>query len=151
MDLKSTMLLIGLAIVFACSPEQPVADEDELDIILRSPINTDGSIDSTNLAIIEFETLVYEFDTISQGEKVDYSFLFKNVGKADLLISDVQSSCGCTITNYEKGPLQAGQESKIDFTFDSTDKEGIQDKSITVYANTYPNRTILKFKGFVIK
>jgi len=151
MDLKSTILLIGLAIVFACYPEQPKAEEDELDIILRSPIKTDGSIDSTNLAIIEFETLVYEFDTISQGEKVDYSFMFKNVGKADLLISDVQSSCGCTITNFEKEPIQTGQESTIDFTFDSKDKSGIQDKSITVYANTYPNRTILKFKGFVIK
>ena len=151
MDLKSTILLSSLAVIFACSPEQSTAVEDELDIFLRSPIKADGSIDSTNLAIIEFESLVYEFDTINQGEKVDYSFTFKNVGKADLLISDVQSSCGCTITNFEKGALKAGQESKIDFTFDSTDKEGIQDKSITVYANTYPNRTILKFKGFVIK
>jgi hypothetical protein len=148
--LKFYFLFLTLVFSFySCVDDSKTKEDESLNVILRSPINLDGSIDSTALPIIALESPVWEFDTILQGEIVSYDYLFKNVGQGELLISDVHTSCGCTITEYEKKAIKPGMESKLSIKFDSKDKYGKQDKSITIYSNTYPNKTILNFTGFV--
>lgn len=143
-------VIISLSfLLVACSERSNQSEDEALNVILRSPINMDGSVDSTMLAIMTFDNVTWDFDTIEQGSSVSHDFIFKNTGQADLVISDVQTSCGCTITEYDKKAIKPGKESKLSFKFDSTDKKGSQDKSITVYANTYPNKTVINFTGFV--
>ena len=143
------LIFFTSSLLISCSEQADSAEDEALNVILRSPINPDGTVDSTMLPILVFERMTWDFDTIDQGASVSYDFKFKNTGKADLLISDVQTSCGCTITEYEKNAIKPGEESKLSFKFDSTDKYGKQDKSITIYANTYPNKTVVNFTGYV--
>ena len=148
--LKFYFLFLTLVFsLYSCVDDSKTKEDDSLNVILRSPINPDGSVDSTVLPIIALESPVWEFDTILQGEIVSHDYVFKNVGQGDLLISDVHTSCGCTITEYEKKAIKPGMDSKLSIKFDSKDKYGKQDKSITIYSNTYPNKTILNFTGFV--
>ena len=148
--LRFFLLILAVSLSFiSCSKQSDSTEDEALNVILRSPINPDGSVDSTMLPILVFEMMTWDFDTIDQGNSVKHDFKFKNIGKADLLISDVQTSCGCTITEYEKNAIKSGEESKLSFKFDSTDKYGKQDKSITIYANTYPNKTVVNFTGYV--
>ena len=139
---------LGLVLV-SCSQEQKSTDDETLDVILRSPIKADGSIDSTILPIIAMENMTWDFDTIDQGLVVEHDFYFENTGKADLVIADVHTSCGCTVTEYDKKAIKPGKQSKLSLKFDSKDRYGKQDKSITIYANTYPNKTVINFTGFV--
>ena len=57
----------------------------------ESEITTDN-VESTTT--IEFETDVFDFGSITQGEKVTHSFFFTNTGESDLVIVSAKGSCG---------------------------------------------------------
>jgi hypothetical protein len=99
---------------------------------------------------IEFESLVFDFGTLTQGESASSSFKFKNTGKSDLLIRKVKTSCGCTAVAPEDKLVPAGGESKIDVTFRSRGKKGKQNKTITVITNDPINpSSTLKVTGTI--
>jgi len=121
--------------------------------ISTNVVKNDKSAEGTtknDMAKMGFVETVHDFGKVIRGEKVSYKFKFKNVGKSDLLISKVSTSCGCTVGHYPKEPVKPGEEGIIDVTFDSTHKKGIQNKTITILANTQPNRTVLRIKANVI-
>ncbi len=99
---------------------------------------------------IMFKHTTYDFGKIIQGEKVEHTFHFTNAGRADLIITKVSTSCGCTATNYPHYPIKPGDSAKIDVVFDSKHKKGFQNKTITVLTNTQPNYTRLYVKGMVV-
>jgi uncharacterized cupredoxin-like copper-binding protein len=98
-----------------------------------------------NAPAIQFEKEVHDFGTLKQGDKVSTTFVFKNVGKSDLIIRKSKASCGCTATQPEKTTLKPGESSKIDVTFDSTGKEGPTSKTITVVCND-PNKAVTRLE-----
>ncbi|NOY49916.1 MAG: DUF1573 domain-containing protein, partial [Chlorobi bacterium] len=110
----------------------------------------DGEVGQGDLPVITFEETEHDFGKIIQGEKVSYSFKFTNTGKSALLISRVSTSCGCTVSSYPKVPVQPGQTEYVEATFDSKHKKGFQNKSITIMANTQPNKTVIRIKGQVV-
>jgi len=100
---------------------------------------------------IKFEEEDFNFGIIIEGEKVQHSYKFENTGKSDLIISDVQTSCGCTSSkNFTKKPLKPGEKGEIEIEFDSTEKSGDIKKIITVISNCKPNKSILYIIGDVI-
>ncbi len=113
--------------------------------------NKSASGDEKNdMAKMAFVETVHDFGKVIRGEKVSYKFRFKNIGKSDLIITHVSTSCGCTVGSYPHEPVKPGEEGTIAVTFDSTHKKGIQNKSITIVANTQPNRTVLRIKANVV-
>jgi hypothetical protein len=96
-----------------------------------------------------FETEAHDFGKITQGEKVTYSFRFKNTGGSDLIISEAHGSCGCTVPQYPRGPISPGSAASVDITFDSDGKSGKIEKSVSLSANTSPNTKILKITAQV--
>ncbi len=86
--------------------------------------------------VMTFAAKDHDFGTIEADSKVNYSFTFKNTGQADLIISRAVGSCGCTIPEYPKDPIKAGESGKIDVSFNSANKHGNQQKSVTIYTNT---------------
>jgi len=96
---------------------------------------------------IAFEEVFHDFGKLNEGEKVTYAFKFKNTGKAPLIINNVSTSCGCTVSSYPKKPIKPGEGASIDISFDSEGKHGFQSKSITVYTNTQPPVTTLQIQS----
>jgi hypothetical protein len=105
---------------------------------------------SSDLPSFSFEELEHNFGKIIQGEKVTYAFKFTNTGGSPLIISKVSTSCGCTVSKYPKTPVKSGKSDYIEVTFDSKKKKGFQNKSITIMANTQPNKTTLRVKTQVV-
>ena len=99
---------------------------------------------------ITFEKVNHDFGDVIQGEKVTYNFQFHNTGGTDLLISKVSTSCGCTVGKYPKESIKPGEGGEIEVTFDTHRRKGIQNKTITVLANTEPNKTMLRIKANVV-
>ena len=93
---------------------------------------------------MEFAEKEFDFGTITQGDKVEHIFTFKNTGKADLLIKDAKGSCGCTVPDYPKDPIKPGAEGNIKVSFNSAHKMGKQHKTVTLTANTKQGTEILK-------
>ncbi len=107
--------------------------------------------DVENLPIISFEKSVHDFGKVMQGERLSYTFTFKNTGKSNLIIESTQASCGCTTTIPPKAPIRPGETGEIKVTFDSKTKEGKVSNAVAVMANTHPIYTVIKVEAEVIK
>ena len=100
--------------------------------------------------IMTFDNISHDFGTINEGDKVTTKFSFTNTGNADLIIVDARGSCGCTVPEYPKNtPIAPGQSQTITVNFDSSNKPGIQQKSVTLSANTSSGREMLRIKANV--
>ncbi|MGE5423894.1 MAG: DUF1573 domain-containing protein [Syntrophothermus sp.] len=124
-------------------------EEISTDIILN-PNTAQGKVDPSVLPVIKFENTEHDFGRIIDGETVAYNFKFTNTGKTDLVISEVSTSCGCTVPDYPKEPVRPGQQGNVKVSFNSTGKHGFQSKNIVVVANTQPNTTIVKIRAEVV-
>lgn len=102
------------------------------------------------LPIMAFETTDHDFGTIKEGEVVEYTYAFKNTGEAPLIIQGAQGSCGCTVPDWSREPIPVGGTGFVKAKFDSNGKPNIQNKTVTVTANTYPKTTTLRFKAMVM-
>lgn len=101
------------------------------------------------LPVLEFETTDHDFGTIKEGQKVSYTYKFKNTGQSPLIIQSAQPSCGCTVPEWSKEPVPVGGTGYVKADFDSNGKPNVQNKTITVTANTWPKTTTLRFKAMV--
>ena len=105
---------------------------------------------------MDFTEKEFDFGTLKQGEKTAHDFTFKNNGKHDLIIRDIQTSCGCTAVDSKK-VIKPGETSSLKVTFNSAGKSGQQNKSITLITNIPGQdqqgadkyRVILRLKGEV--
>jgi len=98
---------------------------------------------------LEFQTVDHDFGTITEGQVVEYTYSFKNAGDAPLIIQGAQGSCGCTASDWTKTPIPVGGTGFVKAKFDSNGKPHIQNKTVTVTANTWPKQTVLRFKAMV--
>ncbi len=103
--------------------------------------------------VIKFDNVEYDFGTVTDGDIVETTFKFTNVGKSDLIITDAKTTCGCTVPSLPKNkPIKPGETSEIKVKFNTAGKGGgRQSKSITLYTNTALGREIVKIKGIVNK
>ncbi len=97
---------------------------------------------------ITFESLVHDYGNIMQGDNGTCEFVFKNTGKADLLLTNCRSSCGCTVPEWPKDPIAPGKKASIKVKY-NTQRIGMINKSITVESNAVNSRVVLNIKGNV--
>ena len=104
---------------------------------------------SNKQAAIKFDKEEHDFGTLLQGEVVTYSFHFTNTGNMPLIISEVGSSCGCTVGDYPHEPIAPSKTGDIKVTYNSAGHHGFQSRFLTVMSNTNPAKTTLRIKGTV--
>lgn len=98
---------------------------------------------------IEIENPDFDFGTINQGDKVSHVFKFTNTGKNDLIIINAQATCGCTIPEWTKTPIKAGENGEVKIIFNSEGKVGLQEKTVTLTTNTLLGNEKINFKAIV--
>lgn len=103
--------------------------------------------DSTSVQIIDS---VHNFGSVTDGEKVEYSYRFKNTGKKSLIISSAVASCGCTVPKKPEEPIKPGETGFLKVVFNSKGRVGEVHKEITVTSNAYPKFPILLLTGQVM-
>jgi hypothetical protein len=101
------------------------------------------------LPVASFEKTEHDFGTVNEGQKVSYTYKLKNTGVAPLIIQSAQPSCGCTVPKWSNEPIPVGGTGFVTAEFDTNGKSGINNKTITVTANTWPKTTTLHFKAMV--
>ncbi|WP_228238818.1 DUF1573 domain-containing protein [Allomuricauda sp. M10] len=99
-------------------------------------------------AKIEFKSETIDYGEIEKGSDGVRVFEFTNTGTAPLVISDVRSSCGCTIPKKPEEPIMPGKTGKIEVKYD-TNRVGPIRKAITVTSNSDTPTKVLKIKGEV--
>lgn len=99
-------------------------------------------------AKIEFKEETVDYGEIEKGSDGVRVFEFTNTGNSPLIISDVRSSCGCTIPKKPEDPIMPGKTGEIQVKYD-TNRVGPIRKAITVTSNAETPTKILKIKGEV--
>jgi uncharacterized protein (DUF58 family) len=97
---------------------------------------------------IVFDKTVHDYGTIVQGADGNCEFKFTNKGKEPLVLSNVSSSCGCTVPVWPREPIAPGKSASIKVKYD-TNRVGTFTKSITVNSNAANTPVVLQIKGNV--
>ena len=71
-----------------------------------------GNGSSNGAPKLVMTTFNHDFGEIKAGTPLKHSFIVKNQGKGDLLITSVTPGCGCTASNFD-GVIAPGKEGKI--------------------------------------
>ena len=137
---------MALCLLVACNDGTTTDGQLSGDLVT---ISKSASESSDKQAVITFDKTEHNFGTLLQGEVVTYSFHFTNSGNVPLLVSNVTTTCGCTIADYPREPIAPGKDGFIKATYDSKGHHGFQSRAITVSANTMPAQTVLRMKGEV--
>lgn len=97
---------------------------------------------------ITFENIVHDYGSIYQGDNGTCQFVFKNTGKADLILTNCRASCGCTVPEWPKDPIAPGKKATIKVTY-NTQRVGPFNKTVTVESNASNDKVVLSIKGNV--
>jgi len=100
-------------------------------------------------AKISFKAETVDYGQIAKGSDGVRVFEFTNTGDSELVVSDVKSSCGCTVPKKPDGPIAPGESSTIEVKYD-TNRVGPIRKTVTVYSNADEPIKALKIKGEVL-
>ena len=104
----------------------------------------------TGIVKIVFREYEHNFGKVSEGEKVSYLFKFENQGSADLIIASATTSCGCTVPEYDTKPISPGGTGNLEVIFDTSGRNGMQTKTITVKSNAKTPVVLLKITAEVV-
>lgn len=102
-----------------------------------------------NAPVITFDKMVHDYGEVPKDGDGTCEFKFKNEGKEPLILSNVRSSCGCTVPSWPRQPILPGESNVIKVKYD-TKRVGIINKSIYVYSNAKTSPVTLKIKGKVL-
>lgn len=134
---KSILILTVLMLVFTqCRNEKGVVGKAE-------PVTDTGK------AVIVFKEYEHHFGKVAEGEKVSYQFTYENSGTADLVLNSVTTTCGCTVPKFETKPVPPGGSGSLEVVFNTSGRNGMQTKTITVKSNAKMPVVLLKITAEV--
>jgi hypothetical protein len=93
---------------------------------------------------------IHNFGQVQEGAIVEFSYRFRNTGKEPLVILEAKASCGCTVPEKPEKPILPGEIGYLKVKFDSKDRPGQVQKTVTVTSNAEPPFPALILEGDVI-
>lgn len=122
--LKIGLIFCFLGVVFSCKKQKE-------------------AIKKTN---IQFTKTSVNFGQTTLNKEVTSTFEFSNTGNNLLVISNVKTSCGCTVAKWPNSPIEVGATGKITITYDAK-YPGYFNKNINVFYNGNNSPKKLNIKG----
>ncbi len=153
--MRSFLLYVICVIILccsACSAKQEKSSQitnEEVHDIVYNPRSANDQVTKRAARLEVVGKKTFDFGTIKSGERVSHRFIIKNIGDAPMTIMDSNASCGCTVPYYRDGQIEVQDTSSVLVVFDSKNRQGKQNKKVTVYTNTVPNETLFTLIGFV--
>lgn len=148
MNKLNTLLIVTVLSVFvvSCKPQDASSKIDTTNLENAKKRDLESKKDA---ASISFDKTSYDFGTVPEGTVVETAFKITNTGNTDLVISNAQPSCGCTVPAWPKDPIKPGETGEVLVKFDTAGKPNKQTKSVTLYTNTAVGREVLTISGSV--
>ncbi len=156
-SLYLVILLVVATFAMSCSSNKsPLENNGSSSLNAdKSPVDPNAAqgADLGPVSTMAFEEPIFDFGMVDDGEKVVHVYKFTNTGNEPLVIANAKASCGCTVPDWPKDPIDPGKSGEIKVQFDSSGKGGEggapTEKRVTVTANTNPPQTFLTIKGKV--
>jgi len=140
------LCLAVLALVSCTNDQQKKVTID----LVQSQLTADKNSDEVRMPKIRIEQDYFDFGEMNQDESISIEFRLKNIGDAPLLIRSAKGSCGCTVPEWPRELIKAGDDGIIKVTFNTGKREGKQNKTVTLVTNAIPSTKVLTIKGTVL-
>lgn len=145
--MKKVMLCLGAICLIAFTSCKDDATKKINDENVAEAAERDAT--SSKFPVIEFNEVEHDFGEIEAKTPVETVFTYKNVGEAPLVITDIKSSCGCTVPkDWSTEPLAVGETGQFTVKFNGSGTNKVS-KTITVTANTEKGKETVKITAFV--
>jgi hypothetical protein len=121
-------------------------------IALAVGIGTVSKAQTTTTAVaavtgeFKFDAETFDFGKVPVGKPAEHIFTFTNTGKAPIIISNVEVTCGCTVSNYTQTPVKPGEKGTIKVTVTKTSPT-VFNQSVTIISNARTPKKVLYAKG----
>ncbi len=90
---------------------------------------------SAEFSEITFDKYIYDFGVVEPEDRPQYHFTFRNTGQADLVISKVKPSCGCTAVLLSDETIKPGGHGEIEVSLNPQGRRGKQELTVAVHSN----------------
>ncbi len=144
--MKKSIFIVAVLSVFAFSSCKDNAADKVNEENVAAAQERDAKAGA--LPVMTFDESEFDFGEIEGGTAVEHVFKFTNTGDAPLVIVDAKSSCGCTVPEYTKAPVAAGDSGELLVKFNGSGKNQVS-KTVTITANTAKGKETLIIKAFV--
>ena len=124
-------------------------------VIIAVAMSTSGCADSPEEKAKEhgqdiwFEEYMHDYGQMEEGSDGTWSFVFKNLGEQAFVINRVRSTCGCTVPDWPREPIEPGTSGEIIVKY-NTETTGTFLKSVIVYSTAANSPVKLQIKGKVV-
>ncbi len=143
--MRTIFISVVTAVIFmACK------NNDQKQTEVKGGIPVINTNDPTQFTSIQWLDSLVDFGTVKEGETKDIQFRFKNTGNKPLVITSVAPSCGCTVPEFSREPIQPGKEGFVKAVFNSAGQHATVHKTITVSTNTQKQTDVIAFIGDVV-
>jgi hypothetical protein len=143
------VILFGMAACKSGDKKAAVAskssDSPAFNSVDNPTAHTEGAnaVDTSNFTAIQWiDKINQSLPKIKEGEVIEVTYRFKNIGSKPLIVQNVSASCGCTVPEKPEQPILPGMEGLIKAKFDSHGKTGSNTKTLTVLANTNSDKVL---------
>lgn len=142
-------LILGLGVLclvaFTSCKENAAKKIDESNVAAAAVRDASAS----KFPILEFEDKKHDFGEIEARKPVSTIFKYKNTGDAPLVITNIKSTCGCTVPeDWSREPLAPGDSGQFSVKFNGSGANKVS-KTITITANTEKGTEAVTITAFV--
>ena len=78
---------------------------------------------------------VYDFERIDRDSSYTATFTVTNSGQSLLSVRKLEVNCSCVEASINKSDIKPGREATVTVTFNTSNRLGNQQKSVTIYTN----------------
>ena len=99
---------------------------------------------------VTFDKVAHDFGEIQNGTPVETVFTYTNSGQSPLVVTDIKSTCGCTVPQgWSREPLAPGASSQFTVKFNGKGANKVS-KTITLTTNTESGREQVRISAFIV-
>lgn len=145
--MKKVMILLSAVCLITLSSckEDAAAKIDANNVVAAS----ERDAQSSKLPVITFDKKEHDFGQIVSGTPQETVFTYTNTGDAPLVITDIKSTCGCTVPqDWSREPLAVGDSQKFTVKFNGKGANKTS-KIINITANTATGKESVRISAFI--
>ena len=143
---KISLILLALAILPMNSCKENATEKINQDNVEKA---AERDAQTIVFPTISFDKTLHDFGEIENGTAVETVFSYTNSGRSPLVVTDIKSTCGCTVPQgWSKEPLMPGESSQFSVKFNGKGANKVS-KTITLTTNTEKGREQVRITAFV--
>ena len=143
---KISLILLALAMLPLNSCKENATEKINQDNVEKA---AERDAQTIVFPTINFDKTLHDFGEIQNGTAVETVFSYTNSGRSPLVVTDIKSTCGCTVPQgWSKDPLMPGESSEFSVKFNGKGANKVS-KTITLTTNTEKGREQVRITAFV--